>query len=102
MNDFNREQAFINIYSMNNIIRSLSDEELMESWLVNGVPDGSETLDDIKAVYGCYDDNELMYEYEALTHLFGRIVKAAVEDGYEMWTFIGQKLKRKVNEHIIY
>ena len=64
MNDFNREQAFINIYSMNNIIRSLNDEELM-------------------------------YEYEELTNLFGRIVKAAVKDGYEMWTFIGQKIEKK-------
>ena len=93
MNDFNREQAFINIYSMNNIIHSLNDEELMESWLMNGVPDGSETLDDIKDVYGLYDDNELMYEYEELTHLFARIVKSAVKDGYDMWTFIGQKVE---------
>lgn len=93
MNNFDRERALINIYSMNNIIRSLSDEELMESWLMNGVPDGSETLDDIKDVYGLYDDNELMYEYEELTHLFARIVKSAVKDGYYMWTFIGQKVE---------
>ena len=93
MNNFDRERALINIYSMNNIIRSLSDEELMESWLTNGVPDGSETLDDIKDVYGLYDDNELMYEYEELTHLFARIVKSAVKDGYDMWTFIGQKVE---------
>ena len=93
MNNFDREQALINIYSMNNIIRSLNDEELMESWLMNGVPDGSETLDDIKDVYGSYDDKELMYEYEELTHLFARIVKSAVKDGYDMWTFIGQKIE---------
>ena len=93
MNNFDRERALINIYSMNNIIRSLSDEELMERWLMNGVPDGSETLDDIKDVYGLYDDNELMYEYEELTHLFARIVKSAVKDGYDMWTFIGQKVE---------
>ena len=73
----------------------MSYEELIESWLINGVPDGIETLDDIKDVYGCYDDEELMYEYEELTHLFGRIVKAAVKDGYEMWTFIGQKIEKK-------
>ena len=60
---------------------------------MNGVPDGSETLDDIKDVYGLYDDNELMYEYEELTHLFARIVKSAVKDGYDMWTFIGQKVE---------
>lgn len=96
MNDFNREQAFINIYSMNNIIRSLNDEELMESWLMNGVPDGSETLEDIKDVYDIYDDDELMKEYEELTHLFARIVKSAVKDGYDMWTFIGQKIEKKV------
>ena len=96
MNKFNREQAFINIYSMNNIIRSLNDEELMESWLMNGVPDGSETLDDIKDVYDIYDDDELMKEYEELTHLFARIVKSAVKDGYDMWTFIGQKIENKV------
>ena len=96
MNKFNREQAFINIYSMNNIIRSLNDEELMESWLMNGVPDGSETLEDIKDVYDIYDDDELMKEYEELTHLFARIVKSAVKDGYEMWTFIGQKIENKV------
>ena len=95
MNDFNREQAFINIYSMNNIIRSLSDEELMESWLMNGVPDDCIALEDIKDVYDIYDDEELMYEYEELTHLFARIVKAAVKDGYEMWTFIGQKIEKK-------
>ena len=93
MNNFDREQALINIYSMNNIIRSLNDEELMESWLMNGVPDGSKTLDDIKDVYGSYDDKELMYEYEELTHLFARIVKSAVKDGYDMWTFIGQKIE---------
>ena len=96
MNDFNREQAFINIYSMNNIIRSLNDEELMESWLMNGVPDGSETLEDIKDVYDIYDDDELMKEYEELTHLFARIVKSAVKDGYDMWTFIGQKIEKNV------
>ena len=96
MNKFNREQAFINIYSMNNIIRSLNDEELMESWLMNGVPDGSETLEDIKDVYDIYDDDELMKEYEELTHLFARIVKSAVKDGYEMWTFIGQKIENNV------
>ena len=96
MNNFNREQAFINIYSMNNIIRSLNDEELMESWLMNGVPDGSETLEDIKDVYDIYDDDELMKEYEELTHLFARIVKSAVKDGYDMWTFIGQKIEKKV------
>ena len=95
MNDFNREQAFINIYSMNNIIRSLNDEELMESWLVNGVPDRSETLNDIKDVYGLYNDEELMYEYEELTHLFARIVKSAVKYGYDMWTFIGQKIEKR-------
>lgn len=96
MNKFNREQAFINIYSMNNIIRSLNDEELMESWLMNGVPDGSETLEDIKDVYDIYDDDELMKEYEELTHLFARIVKSAVKDGYDIWTFIGQKIENKV------
>ena len=96
MNKFNREQAFINIYSMNNIIRSLNDEELMESWLMNGVPDGSETLEDIKDVYDIYDDDELMKEYEELTHLFARIVRSAVKDGYDMWTFIGQKIEKKV------
>lgn len=96
MNKFNREQAFINIYSMNNIILSLNDEELMESWLMNGVPDGSETLEDIKDVYDIYDDDELMKEYEELTHLFARIVKSAVKDGYDIWTFIGQKIENKV------
>ena len=94
MNNFNREQAFINIYSMNNIIRSLSDEELMESWLMNGVPDECITLEDIKDVYDMYDDEELMNEYEELTHLFARIVKSAVEDGYNMWTFIGQRIEK--------
>ena len=95
MNNFNREQAFINIYSMNNIIRSLNDENLMLGWLMNGVPDECITLEDIKDVYDIYDDEELMYEYEELTHLFARIVKSAVKDGYEMWTFIGQKIEKK-------
>ena len=95
MNDFNREQAFINIYSMNNIIRSLNDEDLMLGWLMNGVPDDCIDLEDIKDVYDIYDDEELMYEYEELTHLFARIVKSAVKDGYEMWTFIGQKIEKK-------
>ena len=95
MNNFNREWAFINIYSMNNIIRSLNDEDLMFGWLMNGVPDGCDSLEDIKDVYDIYDDEELMYEYEELTHLFARIVKSAVKDGYEMWTFIGQKIEKK-------
>ena len=95
MNDFNREQAFINIYSMNNIIRSLNDEDLMFGWLMNGVPDGCDSLEDIKDVYGDDDNDELMERYEELTHLFARIVKSAVKDGYEMWTFIGQKIEKK-------
>ena len=95
MNDFNREQAFINIYSMNNIIRSLSDEDLVLGWLMNGVPDGCDSLEDIKDVYGDDDNDELMERYEELTHLFARIVKSAVKDGYEMWTFIGQKIEKK-------
>ena len=95
MNNFNREQAFINIYSMNNIIRSLNDEDLMFGWLMNGVPDGCDSLEDIKDVYGDDDNDELMERYEELTHLFARIVKSAVKDGYEMWTFIGQKIEKK-------
>lgn len=92
--NFNREQAFVNIYSMNNIIRSLNDEDLIMSWLMNGVPDGCDTLDDIKDTYD-YDDDELMYEYEELTHLFARIVKSAVKDGYDMWTYVGQTIEKK-------
>ena len=95
MNDFNREQAFINIYSMNNIIRSLNDDELMFGWLMNGVPDECITLEDIKDVYDLYDDEELMNEYEELTHLFARIVKSAVKYGYDMCTYIGQKIEKK-------
>ena len=95
MNNFNREQAFINIYSMNNIIRSLNDEDLMFGWLMNGVPDGCDSLEDMKDVYGDDDNDELMERYEELTHLFARIVKSAVKDGYEMWTFIGQKIEKK-------
>lgn len=93
--NFNREQALINIYSMNNIICSLNDEDLMEGWLMNGVPDGCDTLDDINDIYGDYDNEELMERYEELTHLFARIVKSAVNDGYDMWTYVGQKIEKK-------
>lgn len=93
--NFNREQSLINIYSMNNIIMSLSDDDLIGVWMMYGVPDGCDTLDDIEDIYGDYDNEELMERYEELTHLFARIVKSAVKDSYVMWTYIGQKIEKK-------
>ena len=88
---FKFDTAIRNIFSMNNIIRSLNDEDLIEEWLINGVPDGCVTEYDIKNVYCDYDDDELKKVYEELTHLFAKIVKEATKDGYAMWTYIGQK-----------
>lgn len=70
MIDFNKKHPSVRakmVRSMEYIVRSLNDEELIEPWLMNGVADGDidgqETDEDLD-VY--YEDNEAFAELMSL------------------------------------
>lgn len=87
LNEYRKERMYETIHAMNVIMRALNDEEMLEPWLVEGVPDGTDTLEDIKDVYDYKEDAELYEEFERLATLFAMIVRDATEDGYEAWLY---------------
>ena len=80
-----KEQLLEKIHAMNVIMTSLSDEDLLMPWLEEGVPDGTDTLEDVKDVYGYMTDEELKEEFKSLSILFAKIVRSAIEDGISGW-----------------
>lgn len=86
-NEWRKEGIYQKIHAMNVIMRSLNDEGMLEPWLVEGVPDGTDTLEEIKDVYDYEEDVELYEEFERLATLFAMIVRDATEDGYEAWLY---------------
>ena len=66
--------------AMDCLIHHLSDEDAMESWLVNGVPDGlswdvleasAQRFEDYMSIAQDMEDKE----FEDIVHLFARIVR---------------------------
>ena len=84
-----RNAIFKNLFAMDTIVHSLSDEDLMEGWLANHVPDGCDSIKDIEEHYSYMTDEELAEEYENTAKYFARIVKEATKDGYDKWTSVG-------------
>lgn len=70
----NKQERIEMVRSMNTIIRSLNDEELIETWLSLGVADGDETDED----FADYCDNETLSD---LMKTFLRIMTYAKDDG---------------------
>lgn len=96
-----RRKVFENIHSFNNIIRSLNDEDLTMIWLQEGVPDDCVDYHDIVELYNYMTDSELGEEYENLSKLFSKLVKDATKDGYELWSYVGQKIQHNKSDEII-
>lgn len=84
--NINRKAIFENLFAMDTIVHSLSDEDLIENWLANHVPDGCDTLQDIEDNYSYMTDEELAEEYENTAKCFAKLVKIATSDGYAKWT----------------
>lgn len=70
------------IRAMETIARAVSDEDIFEAWLLNGVPDGTIEVNGDKEK----EDEELTYFYEddddfaALMATFCRLMRYMVED----------------------
>lgn len=84
-----RNAIFKNLFAMDTIVHSLSDENLVEGWLANYVPDGCESIEDIKEHYFYMTDEELSDEYEITAKYFACLVKEATKYGYDKWTSVG-------------
>ena len=77
-----RAQAKI-IIEMNNIARRINDENIIESWLMGGVPDGdipykdTISMEDLDEVAEMYDE----YDFKVIVGCFLRCMKSAGKDG---------------------
>lgn len=66
------------VLSMERIIRSLNDEEFLDSWLMCGVADGDLNED---STWEDVDDYYIKDEFTDIMNLFCRIMKNATADG---------------------
>lgn len=60
------------IHAMDIIVRGFNDEEWTESWLVYGVPDGTDSVQDVMDTYP--NDEEFADEFKRLQLLFVNLV----------------------------
>lgn len=58
---------------MDKLMRHLNDENDVESWLMNGVPDGGPDLDMTEEQFEYYE--QFTDDFEDLTKVFARIVR---------------------------
>lgn len=71
------------IIEMDDIVRCINDENIVESWLMGGVPDGdipyktTISMEDIDEVAEMYDE----YDFKAFVGCFLRCMKSAGKDG---------------------
>lgn len=89
--NFDRDAIFKNLFAMDTIVHSLSDEDLVEGWLANHIPDGCNSVQDVEDNYSYMTDEELAEEYENTAKYFAQLVKSATKDGYAKWTSVGWK-----------
>ena len=73
------------IFAMHMIMKNLNDEDILMAWLSEGVPDGTETLNDVLDLYEYTELIELEEEYKNLQFVFGRLVRWATSDGCCNW-----------------
>lgn len=77
-----KEQAKM-IIEMDNIARHINDENIFDSWLMGGVPDGdipykgTISMEDIDKVAEMYDE----YDFKVFVGCFLRCMKSAGKDG---------------------
>ena len=60
------------IHAMDIIVRGFNDEDCVESWLTYGVPDGTDTVQDVMDTYPNDDDFE--QDFKGLQRLFVNLV----------------------------
>lgn len=72
MNRERYDYIITTIMAMDHIVHSFNDEEWIEPWLFDGVPDGLECREDYEYTYPCYDNLE--ESYAELTALFCWII----------------------------
>ena len=60
------------IHAMDVICRGFNDEEWIAPWLINGVPDGTDTLQDVMDMYP--NDEEFTDNFKHLQRLFVSLV----------------------------
>lgn len=93
--NLDRKAVFSNLFAMDVIVHSLSDENLMEGWLASRVPDGCDSIQSIEEHYSYMTDEELAEEYENTAKHFAQLVKSATKDGYAKWTSVGWNAPQK-------
>lgn len=80
-----KEDKVKNLKLINQAAHSFNDEDLIDVWLTNGVPDGAteedfeEIVNDTDSTYGT--------DYSSMIKLFTNLVKKAVEDKDSKYTF---------------
>ena len=62
------------IHAMDVICRGFNDEEMIESWLMCGVPDGTDTVQDVMDTYP--NDEGFEQEFKDLQRLFVNLITA--------------------------
>lgn len=60
------------IMAMDLLVRAFNDEDYIEPWLINGVPDGLEEREDYEDAFP--NDKDLQWIYMDLTALFCRLI----------------------------
>ena len=60
------------IHAMDIIVRGFNDEEWIESWLACGVPDGTDTVQDVMDTY--QNDDDFEQDFKGLQRLFVNLV----------------------------
>ena len=60
------------IHAMDIIVRGFNDEEWIESWLTYGVPDGTDTVQDVMDTYP--NDDDFKQDFKDLQRLFVNLV----------------------------
>lgn len=81
----NRIENYKKLLAMNTIIVSLADEDDIFAWLSNGLPDGTETLEDVAELYDYMSDDEFKTEFNELANLFAKIIRYTTDDGVNGW-----------------
>lgn len=66
------ERATEAIWAMHILARSFNDEDYVMVWLVNGVPDGTETLEEVRELYERNDRFD--EEFESMAKFFCELV----------------------------
>jgi hypothetical protein len=70
----NRIENYEKLLAMNTIIVHLADEDDIFAWLAEGLPDGTETLEDVADYFDYMSDDEFKTEFNTDT-TWSQVVK---------------------------